>query len=409
MAPSGMVPTLNEKKRSELNMIQYARPLTAAFLLILTAGLVFFGCKSRDELMIEKLHSPFDIDHEEAVWYFGSEVGVASLETLKEEMKNPDLRQDMRRICEGIGQPAIEPLLTILHEDTTATPFPYSAEEMFLNAPQDIITFGDHAGLIRAGTATECLWSIVGSEDIDRFVDLYLQEPAQPERAFAYSVLRRKHDEAWKFMAKKVKSGLAAEKSHKLIRYLMTAILTQEGAQAIDSMTGDMTPEALEGLLAFNDPPSRSFYLNGMAYEHNDPLIAPAMEQFKKEAKENPDDPIAPFCVGALMVIQNAGVDRKRIAERWLDKSRIAYFEQEKELDWTPFDRVIYMEAMAHYYGGILQWWAVTMQDYDRVDSLADRQRELLHPAEDMKDAVKPKVIFAKEAGETANDPGAQK
>jgi hypothetical protein len=388
-------------------MNRIARPMIATFLFVLTAGLVLCGCKSRDELMIEKLHSPFDIDHEEAIWYFGTEVGAPALTTLKEEMNNPDLRQDIRRICEGIGTDAIEPLLTILHEDTAATPFPYKAEEMFLNAPQDIITFGDHAGLIRAGTATECLWSIVGSEDIDRFVDLYLQEPAQPERPFAYSVLRRKHDEAWKLIAKKVKSGLSAEKSHKLIRYLMTAVLTQEGSQAIDSMTGDMTPEALEGLLAFSDPPSRSFYLNGMAYEHNDPLIETAMEQFKKEAKENPDDPIPPFCVGALMVVQNAGVDRKRIAERWLDKSRIAYFENEKELGWTSFDRVIYMEAMAHYYGGILQWWAVTMQDYDRVDELADRQRDMLHPAEDMKDAVKPKVIFAKEAGETANDPGA--
>ena len=221
-------------------------------------------------------------------------------------------------------------------------------------------------------------------------------------------MLRNKHNLAWKSIAKKVKSGLAAEKSHLLIRYLMTAILTQEGAQAIDEMTGDMTPEALEGLLAFRDPASRAFYLNGMAYEHNDPLIEPAMEQFKKEAKENPDDPIPPFCIGALMVVQNAGVDRKRIAERWLDKSREAFKEHEDDLGWTPFDKVIYMEAMAHYYGGVLQWWAVTMQNYDMVDSLAERQREMLHPAEDLKDAVKPKVIFAAEAGDTANDPGAQ-
>ena len=377
-------------------------------LAIAAIGFVLGGCKSREELMLEKLHSPFDIDHEEAIYYFGSEVGVPALETLKEDMKDVGLRQDIRRICEGMGVEAIDPLVKIINEDCSATPHPYSAEEMFLNAPQDIVTFGDHAGLVRAGTATECLWSISGPDEVDHFIDIYLHEPALPERTFVYSVLRTKHNLAWKSIAVKVKSGLNAKKSHALIRYLMTAILTREGSQAIDEMTGDMTPEALEGLLAFGDPASRAFYLNGMAYEHNDPMIEPAMEQFKKEAKENPDDPIPPFCIGALLVVQNAGVDRKRIAERWLDKSREAYFAQTETLDWTPFDRVIYMEAMAHYYGGVLQWWAVTMQDYDMVDSLADRQRELLHPAEDMKDAVKPKVVFAKEAGDTAKDPGAE-
>jgi hypothetical protein len=384
------------------------RCLISLPLLAVAAGFILCGCKSKEELMLEKLHSPFDIDHEEAVWYFGSDMGVGSLGFLEEEMKNPDLRPDIRRICEGIGVEAIDPLLTIIATDTAATPHPYTAEEMFLNAPQDIIEFGDHAGLIRAGTATECLWSITGSDEIDIFIDIFLQSPAPPERTFAYSVLRNKHNLAWKSIAKKVKSGLSAEKSHLLIRYLMTAILTQEGAQAIDEMTGDMSPEALEGLLAFGDPASRAFYLNGMAYEHNDALIEPAMEQFKKEAKENPDDPIPPFCIGAMMVVQNAGVDRKRIAERWLDKSREAFKEHEKELGWTAFDKVIYMEAMAHYYGGVLQWWAVTMQNYDMVDSLAERQREMLHPAEDLKDAVKPKVIFAAEAGDTANDPGAK-
>lgn len=386
-------------------MYRTTKTLGFLALIAIAAGLLLSGCKSRDELMIEKLASPFDIDHEEAVWYFGSDRGVESLEVLKEEMKNPDRRHDIRKICEGWGSVAIDPLLAIIAEDVSATSYPYTAEELFLNAPQDGIAFGDDVGLIRAGTACECLWSIVGSEDIDKFIDLYLANPRLPERPYVYLVLRNKHNEAWKKIASRVKGGASADKSHHLIRYLMTAIITQEGMQAIDSMTGDMPPEALEGLLAYSDPPTRSFYLNGMAYEHNDILIEPAMEQFKKEAKENPDDPIPPFCIGALMVIQEAGMDRKRVIERWLDKSREAYFAHENELGWTPFDKVMYCEAMAHYYGGILQWWAVTMVDYDMVDHLSGRQRLLLHPAEDIRDSVKPKIRLAKDKGTEAKTP----
>ncbi len=386
-------------------MFRYHASLGTLALIAVTGGLLLTGCKSRDEMMVEKLASPFDIDHEEAIWYFGSERGLESLEVLKEEMKNPDRRHDIRKICAAWGPEAIDPLLAIIAEDVQATPYPYTAEELFLNAPQDGIEFGDHAGLIRAGTAAECLWEVVGSEEIDKFIDLYLANPQVPERPYVYMVLRNKHNEAWRKIAARVKGGERAEKSHHLIRYLMTAIITQEGQQAIDSMTGDMPPEALEGLLAYDDPPTRAFYLNGMAYEHNDALIEPAMEQFKKEAQENPEDPIPPFCIGALMVIKDQGMDRKRVIERWLDKSREAYFEHEKELDWTPFDRVMYMEAMAHYYGGVLQWWAVTMVDYDMVDHLSGRQRLLLHPAEDIRDSVKPKVRLAKEAGTEASTP----
>ncbi len=124
----------------------------------LTLGALLGGCKSRDELMLEKLDSPFDIDHQEAIGYFGYEKGLASLPLLKEQMTKPEGRMDIRKICEAIGPDAIDPLIQIINEDVTAKPYPYTAEDLFLNAPQDGIEFGDHAGLIRAGTACECLW-----------------------------------------------------------------------------------------------------------------------------------------------------------------------------------------------------------------------------------------------------------
>ncbi len=381
-------------------MSRTQRTMVLSAVIAAVAALLLPGCKSRDELLIEKLHSPFDIDHEEAVYYFG-ERGIEAIEVLKEEMKDPDVRYDMRKICEAIGPEAIDPLLDIIHEDVSATPYPYTSEQLFLNAPQDGIEFGDNAGLIRAGTATECLWSIVeDAPDVDKMIDLYLAEPKLPERPYVYLTLRDLHDKAWNNMSERVKKGTTPEKSHQLIRYLTTG-----GVQAVDALSGDMPPEALEALLQYKDVPTRTFYLNGMAYEHNDPLIAPAMDRFKKEAKENKDDPIPPMCVGALMVIQNAGVDKNRQAERWLDKSREAYFAHEKELDWTNYDKVLYLEHMAHYYGGVLQWWAVTMQDLDMVDFLADRQRIMLHPAEDLRDSVKPKVRMAEEKANEAQTP----
>lgn len=377
-----------------------SRFVLATMLFSFTAALLLCGCKSREELLIEKLHSPFDIDHQEAIFRFG-EMGVPALEVLMEEMKDPELRLDIRKICEEIGPEAIIPLIDIIHQDTAVTPFPYSAEDMFLNAPQDGILFGDNAGLIRAGTATECLWSTVEDEaDVNRVMDLYLAEPKLPEREYMYLVLRDLHEKAWNAMAERVKKGISPEKSHQLIVYLTTG-----GVQAVDALSGDVPPEGLEALLAYSDVPTRTFYLNGMAYEHNDVLIPDAMEQFKKEAKENPDDPIPPMCVGALMMIQTMGVDKHRIAERWLDKSREAYFKNEKTLGWTTFEKTLFLEHMAHYYGGILQWYAVTMQDLDMVDFLADRQRVMLHPAEDLRDSVKPNVRIAKESGANDNTP----
>ena len=378
-------------------MDRSAKLLWALALTAITGGLLLGGCKSRDELMIEKLHSPFDIDHQEAIYYFGSEKGVESLPLLAGEMTNPDMRMDIRKICEGIGQPAIDPLIQIINQDVLATPYPYTAEDLFLNAPQDGIEFGDHAGLVRAGTACECLWSLVEAPaDVDKMIDLYLARPAVPERAYIYLVLRDLHEKAWNGMAERVKRGASAEHSHQLIRFLTTPMISQD-MRAVDALSGDIPAEGLEALLRYDDIPTRVFYLNAMSYEHNDPLIGPAMEQFKTEAKERPEDPIPALCVGALMVVQNMGVDKNRVAERWLDKSKDAFFANKDTLGWTTYDQVLYMEQMAHYYGGVLQWWAVTMQDYDMVDHLSARQREMLHPADDIKDSVKPKVVLGKD------------
>ena len=375
--------------------------------LVLTAlmlGALLGGCKSRDELMLEKLDSPFDIDHQEAIGYFGYEKGLAALPLLKEQMNKPEGRMDIRKICEAIGPDAIDPLIQIINEDVTAKPYPYTAEDLFLNAPQDGIEFGDHAGLIRAGTACECLWSLVEApEDVDKMIDLYLARPAVPEKPYIYLVLRDLHDKAWNGMAERVKRGASAEHSHEMIRFLTPPMISMD-MRAVDALSGDIPAEGLEALLQFEDVPTRMFYLNAMAYEHNDPLIGPAMEQFKKEAKENPDAPLPSLCVGALMVIQNMGVDKNRVAERWLDKSREAFFANKEKLGWTTYDQVLYMEQAAHYYGGILQWYAVTVQDYDRVDALSERQRQLLHPSEDIKDSVKPKAVFKKEKGETKEE-----
>ncbi len=156
------------------------RHLTLALaLLAFVAASLMGGCKSRDEIYLEKLHSPFAMDHDEAIYYFGTEKGVESLTVLKEEMTKAEVRVDMRKICENMGAAANDPLIQIINEDVTASPYPYTAEDLFLNAPQDGIEFGDHAGLIRAGTACECLWSLVEApEDRGKTNHLYLDKPA---------------------------------------------------------------------------------------------------------------------------------------------------------------------------------------------------------------------------------------
>ena len=374
--------------------------LTLALSLLALVAIVMGGCKSRDEIMLEKLHSPFGMDHDEAIYYFGTERGVEALPLLMEDMKNKDTRVDMRKICENMGAAAIDPLVQIIHDDVVATPYPYTAEELFLNAPQDGIEFGDHAGLVRAGTATECLWSLVEApEDVDKMIDLYLAKPALPERPFVYLVLRDLHEKAWNGMAERVKRGASAEHSHQMIRFLTTPMISND-MRSVDALSGDIPAEGLEALLQYSDVPTRVFYLNAMAYEHNEALVDPAMKLFKEEAKENPDDPIPPLCVGALMVIQNMGVDRNRQIERWLDKSRETYFANEKELNWTAYDKVLYMEQTSHYYNGIMAWYFQVMQDQDMLDLLAGHQRALLHPAEDIKDSVKPKAVLKKDEGE---------
>lgn len=373
-------------------------------LLALAAGALMGGCKSRDEIYLEKLHSPFEMDHDEAIYYFGTEKGVESLTVLKEEMTKAETRVDMRKICENMGAAAIDPLIQIINEDVTASPYPYTAEDLFLNAPQDGIEFGDHAGLIRAGTACECLWSLVEApEDVDKMIDLYLAKPAVPERAYVYLVLRDLHEKSWNGMAERVKRGASAEHSHQMIRFLTTPMISQD-MRSVDALSGDIPAEGLEALLQYSDVPTRMFYLNAMAYEHNDALVGPAMELFKKEAKENPDDPLPPLCVGALMVIQNMGVDRDRQIERWLDKSRETFFANKEKLGWTTYDQVLYMEQTSHYYSGIMAWYYQVVQDQDMLDKLAEHQRALLHPADDIKASVKPRAVFKKEKGETPKE-----